>query len=164
MSDVSYRTAIRRNKPSTPMQDILITEVRPIRGNSWLDYGCGRGDDIAHLKTLGFDVDGYDPHFQPKEPTRKYDYVSCIYVLNVLSPIDVNITLLKISKLLKDDGLAYIAVRRDIESEGFTSIGTQQWLVKLRLNAHITRPSYIVYNGDKNDIIRSCDRNGSHPS
>jgi len=158
MDDMSYRTAIRRNKPSAPMQ-FIVDNVSFTRSTStdWLDYGCGRGDDLEFLRLFKFNLDGYDPHFKPERFNKKYDYISCTYVLNVLSPEDVNDVLLDIASLLKDDGRAFISVRNDVKEEGLTSIGTQQWKVKLDLEVLHRCGSFVLYTGSKDDIINSCN-------
>ncbi len=48
------------------------------------DYGCGRGDDIRHLRTLGYTVDGWDPMHRPEAERRPADVVNLGYVLNVI--------------------------------------------------------------------------------
>jgi diadenosine tetraphosphate (Ap4A) HIT family hydrolase len=84
-----------------------------------LDFGCGLGKDVEVLKEKGFQVEGYDPHYFPKYPSKKYDTVLCIYVLNVLLPKEQSQVMMNISELLKPTGTAYFVVRRDIQYEGF---------------------------------------------
>jgi len=49
-----------------------------------MDYGCGRGDDIARLTEKGFDAVGWDPAHRPDGPKRPSEVVNLGYVLNVI--------------------------------------------------------------------------------
>ncbi len=75
-----YKSALKRRAISAPMRAItpLIQE-----GHSILDYGCGYGYDVDHLKGLGHKVTGYDPYFG-KMLRVKSDWVLLFYVLNVI--------------------------------------------------------------------------------
>ncbi|BCW52039.1 hypothetical protein StoSoilB13_43810 (plasmid) [Arthrobacter sp. StoSoilB13] len=48
------------------------------------DYGCGKGDDIRHLRTLGYAVDGWDPVHRPNVDRCSAEVVNLGYVLNVI--------------------------------------------------------------------------------
>lgn len=82
-------TAIGRTKHSKPYQYMINKNI--IGDNmSILDFGCGRGFDVSTLKGQGYTIEGYDK-FQPlwddKEVihyTRKYDLITCNYVMNVV--------------------------------------------------------------------------------
>lgn len=77
------RTAIGRGDLSMPVRQALRDEVlRPEL--SVLDYGCGRGQDIARLRKMGIDAQGWDPHFAPETPLTERDVVLLTYVLNVV--------------------------------------------------------------------------------
>ena len=112
----SHLTAIERTALSYPAR-ILINQKK-IKGKV-LDFGCGIGKDVQLLKDKGFDIVGYDPYYFPEFPTDKYDTILCFYVLNVLLPEEQAEVLMNVSHLLKPDGKAYFAVRRDIQYEGF---------------------------------------------
>ncbi len=80
-----------------------------------LDYGCGRGQDAD---TFGWQK--YDPNWFPEHPLSNplieggYDYIYCIYVLNVLpDPDDRAFIIRDLERLLSDQGVAYIAIRAD---------------------------------------------------
>ena len=78
-----YKTALRRNRLSVPVQAVYKHEL--IEENStFFDYGCGRGDDVRQLSELGIDAAGWDPHFSPDEPKRSADIVNLGYVVNVI--------------------------------------------------------------------------------
>src|SRR5438067_900507 len=53
-------------------------------GISVLDYGCGRGGDVARLRQLGLDATGWDPTHCPDTPLVAADVVNLGYVLNVI--------------------------------------------------------------------------------
>ena len=129
----SHLTAIERTSLSYPARILL--NQKKIKGKV-LDFGCGIGKDVELLKIKGFDIDGYDPFYFPSFPIEKYDTILCFYVLNVLLPEEQAEVLMNVSNLLKPNGKAYFAVRRDIQYEGFRihkvhKKETYQCLIKL---------------------------------
>lgn len=111
-----HLTAIERTSMSFPTRwlkehNLLIGEI--------LDFGCGFGIDIQQLKESGFNVVGYDNHYMPEYPRKRFDTIICNYVLNVLEPNEQAEVLMSVSELLKPSGKAYFAVRRDLKTEGF---------------------------------------------
>lgn len=114
----SHLTAIVRKSLSLPVKYLKKNNLLIGR---MLDYGCGRGYDCQFLE-----CEGYDPFYQPVVPQGKFDTIYCVYVLNVLSEVgERNSVLREISGFLTDDGLGYIAVRRNVK-EGWTTRGTYQ--------------------------------------
>jgi len=81
---ISFKTAIRRNKLSVPMRALCTVLWK---GCTLLDYGCGRGGDVARLRKAGVQITGYDPHYAPEMPKGMYDLVNLGYVLNVIESI-----------------------------------------------------------------------------
>ncbi len=82
-----HKTAIARNKLSTPMQ--ILARHGYLDGNySVLDYGCGKGDDIRELESHGIDVTGWDPIHRPDGELKKCDIVNLGFVLNVIENIN----------------------------------------------------------------------------
>lgn len=112
----SHFTAIQRTSLSYPARIVL--NQKKILGKV-LDFGCGLGKDVELLREKGIDITGYDPFFYPDYPTEKFDTILCFYVLNVLLPEEQERVLMQVSNLLKPNGKAYFAVRRDIQYEGF---------------------------------------------
>ena len=112
MAEIKYwKTAIARKKPSLPLR-LVLNELH----GKILDYGCGRGTDVNYLKSLGYDVYGYDLYwsewYHPELLTdNTYDVVLCFYVLNVVPPWDREKILENIRRILKPSGVAYFAVR-----------------------------------------------------
>jgi cyclopropane fatty-acyl-phospholipid synthase-like methyltransferase len=118
--DASAKTAIKRRTLSLPVQWLLkkgyIRDVDKV-----LDYGCGHGFDCDKL---GWD--GWDLHHRPGDVQKLYDVVVSVYVANVLLDEEIEDFIKGIRARLKHNGTAFIAVRRDIKSEGHTSRGTFQ--------------------------------------
>ena len=129
----SHLTAIERTSLSYPARIVL--NQKKIIGKV-LDFGCGIGKDVELLKAKGIDIVGYDPFYFTEFPTEKFDTILCFYVLNVLLPEEQAEVLMNVSNLLKPNGKAYFAVRRDIQYEGFRihkvhKKETYQCLIKL---------------------------------
>jgi DNA phosphorothioation-associated putative methyltransferase len=78
-----HRTALSRTQLSRPLgqaiADGLLTDDLRV-----FDYGCGRGDDLRHLATLGIDAEGWDPNHRPHVQRRSADVVNLGYVVNVI--------------------------------------------------------------------------------
>ena len=78
-----HRTAIARNRLSTPMQALArwgFLDGAP----TVLDYGCGRGHDVTLLTAAGIAAHGWDPHFAPGVPREPAEVVNLGFVLNVI--------------------------------------------------------------------------------
>lgn len=154
--DNAYKTAMKRNpkKLSAPMS--RLAKQGRLKGRM-LDYGCGHGTDAAILDINECLVacEKYDPFYYPYEPEGKFDVVTCIYVLNVLPLREQRKVLERIYDLLKDDGSAYIAVRRDQGvANGFTSMGTYQVNVKLLFEKVASSGGYDIYEMNKGEVAR----------
>lgn len=103
-------TAIVRKRLSLPTAYLLNKGY--IRGEV-LDYGCGRGFDMKELN-----IDGYDPNWFPYDyGDKKYDTILCNYVLNVVNDKEINEILLSIYYSLKESGVAFFTVRRDLTGD-----------------------------------------------
>jgi DNA phosphorothioation-associated putative methyltransferase len=80
---VPHRTAITRHGLSAPLREAITGgALRP--GMSVLDYGCGRGGDVAALTAAGYQACGWDPVYAPGGPRVPADLVYVGYVLNVI--------------------------------------------------------------------------------
>ncbi|SDC97841.1 Diadenosine tetraphosphate (Ap4A) hydrolase [Algoriphagus faecimaris] len=115
-NNFSHLTAKERSSLSFPAK--RVKEMTLLNGEI-LDFGCGFGKDVEILSQQGFSIEGYDRHYQPDYPKKRYDTIICFYVLNVLMPEEQSLVLMEISALLKPSGKAYFAVRRDLIYEGF---------------------------------------------
>jgi DNA phosphorothioation-associated putative methyltransferase len=77
------RTAIKRKTCSRPLARALEDKVIT-RKTTVLDYGCGKGDDVRHLRRRRIKAEGWDPYYRPDTKLKKADIVLLIYVLNVI--------------------------------------------------------------------------------
>jgi len=112
----SHLTAKERNTLSFPAKLLL---NKNLFDGDILDFGCGFGNDVKLLKAKGIKIEGYDKFHFPNYPSKKFDTIICFYVLNVLLPEEQTTVLMELSQLVKPNGKVYIAVRRDLEFEGF---------------------------------------------
>ena len=112
----SHLTAKERETLSFPAKIILNKKL--LKGEV-LDFGCGFGKDVEVLNKKGYNITGYDKHYFPDYPQKRFDTIICFYVLNVLMTEEQANVLMEISQLLKPGGYAYFAVRRDIKQDGF---------------------------------------------
>ena len=79
-----HRTAISRSALSTPAK-LLFTSGLANEDSSFLDYGCGKGDDIKFFNELGINALGWDPHFNPNNNNLvAADIVNLGFVINVI--------------------------------------------------------------------------------
>lgn len=142
MQNKSHLTAITRNKPSSPTRYLIGKDL--LQGNI-LDFGCGKGFDVSYLREKGFEITGYDPYFFPNKPSGLYDTIICHYVINVLEKEKESEVLNEISNYLKENGTAFITVRRDIKNEVHTSKGTYQRNVTIDLPVIKENSNYCIY-------------------
>lgn len=100
------------------------------KAESWLDYGCGKGNLIESVQTSlsfaqllqrtqlgpdGFTCAGYDPVTEPRHPDTYrpagFDFVTCNDVLEHIEPECLDEVLADIAKLIKKRGLLVISQR-----------------------------------------------------
>jgi DNA phosphorothioation-associated putative methyltransferase len=78
-----HRTALSRAGLSMPVRTLLENGIlRP--NDSFFDYGCGLGDDVAGLEALGYQAQGWDPYYAKSEPKISANVVNLGFVLNVI--------------------------------------------------------------------------------
>lgn len=106
------RTAIARKVPSRPAR-LIVERCLLTPSTELLDFGCGRGTDVAFFAEHCRTAEGYDPHFSPRPElvARKWDVVYCGFVLNVLPDDERRLAIETIAGLLHKGGRAYFAVR-----------------------------------------------------
>lgn len=138
-SENSHKTAIGRKKPSLPSRWLAI---RGYAQGRILDYGCGRGFDADWYRWAK-----YDPWYFPNEVLNYggYDTIVCNYVFNTLKKDREEDLFRSIKAFLAPKGKAYITVRRNIKKVGYTSKGTYQRNVKLRLPILHETSDYCIY-------------------
>lgn len=78
-----HRTALSRDSLSMPVRTLLENGLLRT-SDSFFDYGCGLGDDVAGLEALGYCACGWDPYFAKHEPKQEADVVNLGFVLNVI--------------------------------------------------------------------------------
>ena len=142
-----YLTAIKRTNLSVPTR--FLKDNNLLKGRI-LDFGCGYGFDSDELHRQGYDITGYDYYDRPDFPEGKFDTIICNYVLNVLEPYAQAEVMMNVTNLLKPDGTAYFAVRRDLKEEGFRLHAirrqyTYQCNVKLPFKSLECNSSYELY-------------------
>ena len=89
-----HKTAISRNNFSKPIQIALASNLFS-ECNSFFDYGCGKGDDMQALKSLGHSVSGWDPTHSPKAKLNNSDIVNLGFVVNVIEDPQERVAALK---------------------------------------------------------------------
>ena len=92
--DRSYLTAPHRKRLSKSML-YLIRSRKLSKQTSLLDYGCGHGFEWQYLRSLGYDANGYDPHYFPAYHDRQFDVVTMLHVLNVIPNFGDRISVLR---------------------------------------------------------------------
>lgn len=115
--------AIRRKGLSRPVKWIadrlILTDV--------LDWGCGRGDDVFHLRLAGVTAMGWDPAFhradQRPQPCAGFDTVLCTYVANTLLDVRDRIALYETLERFAEAGSeVFLSVRRDGKGRTATQV------------------------------------------
>lgn len=142
----SHLTAKEREFLSFPAR--LLFEKGLLNG-SVLDFGCGFGKDVEVLKSRGVDISGYDKHYFPENPAKRFDTILCLYVLNVLLPEEQSLVLMEVSALLKPGGKAYFAVRRDLRSEGYRTHKIHQ---KQTFQTNVILPFTSLFKNENSEI------------
>lgn len=94
-----HRTALVRSALSVPVQ-LLFRHDLLQAGDSFFDYGCGRGGDMTRLAASGYTVGGWDPHFAPTAAIKPADVVNLGFVINVIENPAERLDALKAAFLL----------------------------------------------------------------
>jgi hypothetical protein len=132
------RTAIKRTELSKPvtqaLQDGVITPARSV-----LDYGCGRGGDVAKLRELGYIATGWDPIFAADEPLVAADIVNLGYVVNVIESPEERAETLRNAWNLTSSVLL-VAARLDWEARGVGSQPIADGVVTTRGTFQVLQP------------------------
>jgi hypothetical protein len=110
-----HRTALSRSALSAPIQ-ALIRDGLLQEGATLFDYGCGKGDDLETLKSAGFSVAGWDPHFRSTSTKSPADIVNIGFVINVIENKEERIDALQGAYALAQRVLSVSAMLRDNES------------------------------------------------
>jgi DNA phosphorothioation-associated putative methyltransferase len=78
-----HKTAIGRATISRPVKLALMDGILT-QETKLFDYGCGRGDDLRILATMGFEGGGWDPVHRPDALAEPAPVVNLGYVVNVI--------------------------------------------------------------------------------
>jgi len=78
-----HKTAIARYDLSKPIKTIFEYNILQ-KDMTIFDYGCGQGDDVRSLKSLGYNAYGWDPIFRSKAPKIEADIVNLGFVINII--------------------------------------------------------------------------------
>lgn len=78
-----HLTALNRSNISAPVQ-LLLRHKLLQPGQSFFDYGCGRGGDIFALNGIGVYAAGWDPHYASNQTLFAADAVNLGFVVNVI--------------------------------------------------------------------------------
>ena len=87
LAENRHRTAIVRTDYSRPIRLALLDGVIGPDATV-LDYGCGLGDDVRHLRLHGTDSWGWDPVHLPDGSRSAAQVVNLGYVVNVIEDAD----------------------------------------------------------------------------
>lgn len=131
------RTALTRGGLSRPMRLAVDDGLIAAGATTVLDYGCGRGGDVARLSRSGVACTGWDPYHRPDGELAPSDLVNLGYVVNVIeNPGEREATLRRAWSLARS--VLVVSARltsdsRDLEGVPFrdglrTSTGTFQKL------------------------------------
>jgi DNA phosphorothioation-associated putative methyltransferase len=84
LGQAAHRTAISRSDLSRPTRAAL--DLGILRdGETFFDFGCGKGVDIKELLDAGYVASGWDPHYAPEALHVESDIVNIGYVVNVIA-------------------------------------------------------------------------------
>ena len=81
-----HKTAIKRASYSLPVKCLLRDQLLG-QSDTFFDYGCGHGQDLALLADSGIETDGWDPVHRCDADKKAADIVNLGYVINVIEDI-----------------------------------------------------------------------------
>lgn len=78
-----HKAAIVRVQASKPIR-LAVEAALFESGTTFFDYGCGHGADIEYVRKLGYEGEGWDPHFRDHIQYQEADIVNVGYIINVI--------------------------------------------------------------------------------
>jgi DNA phosphorothioation-associated putative methyltransferase len=113
-----HQTAIARQHLSKPIS-LAVADGILTATSTLFDYGCGRGGDVARLRSMGYTAHGWDPGHNPNAERHAADVVNLGYVVNVIEdPIERAQTLASAWELTRQ--VLVVAARPDWEARTVT--------------------------------------------
>jgi len=103
-----HKTALTRTALSRPLATAMADGLL-VEGTSVFDYGCGKGDDLRHLKALGYQAGGWDPAHRPRGERAPASVVNLGYVINVIEHASERAQTLRAAWSLAEDLLVVAA-------------------------------------------------------
>ena len=107
-----------------------------------LDYGCGFGFDADH-----YGWEAFDPYYRQGEPVGQFDTIICNHVLNMLTRTSRHQALDRIQDLLRESGVAWLIVPRNIPRTGKVAM-------RKRIQNYVRFNLPSVYADEKLEIYR----------
>ncbi len=89
-----HLTALSRSFLSAPVQALLRHELLKAT-RTFFDYGCGKGDDLEGVRSLGITGQGWDPYFRTDSTKESADVVNIGFVINVVENLEERIEALQ---------------------------------------------------------------------
>ena len=89
-----HLTALSRSFLSAPVQALLRHDLLN-ESRTFFDYGCGKGDDLTGIRSLGIEAAGWDPHFRPDGVRTTAEVVNLGFVINVIEDLGERIAALQ---------------------------------------------------------------------
>ena len=141
-----HRTAINRSGFSLPIRKALEGGLIT-KSTSFLDYGCGKGEDVHRLHKIGIQAIGWDPIFKPDTKLVPMDIVNLGYVLNVIeNPRERLLVLKKAWKFARTTLL--VSARTNLEKISFKNKYQDGYLTE-----HNTFQKFFAQDDGTSDFI-----------
>ena len=121
LSENRHRTAISRTDYSRPIK-IALADGLLESGTTFLDFGCGLGDDIRHLGLRGIKAWGWDPKHRLDGELEPAQIVNLGYVVNVIEDAEERGKCLKQAWSYAKRALI-VAARLASETREFSPVG-----------------------------------------
>ena len=116
-----HRTAIARTDYSRPIR-VALSDGLIGPGATLLDFGCGLGDDVRHLRLRGITVSGWDPGHRPEGDLEPAQIVNLGYVVNVIEDVDERAKCLARAWSYAERALI-VSARLASQTPDFTAVG-----------------------------------------
>lgn len=119
-----HKTALHRKNMSKPVR-LAFEDGLLSASSTFLDYGCGHGEDVRQLREFGVLARGWDPAFKADGDRSPAEIVNLGYVVNVIESPEERASVLKETWRLAER-LLIVSVRSTLEDgpdEGAITFG-----------------------------------------